>query len=96
MAFHRATERAGLNDVRLHDARHTFTSYQAMSGVQSSGLQALPGHKDARTRQRYSHLSDAYLRSAVNNVVLGGVLPNKARSWHLFSPERSSAFGRIA
>jgi hypothetical protein len=29
------------------------------------------GHKDARMTMRYSHLSEAYLRAAVNGVLLG-------------------------
>lgn len=71
MAFHRAVKRTGLEDLRLHDTRHTFASYQAMSGVQGRGLQALLG-RDPRMTLRYSHLSDAYLK-AVNNVVLGKI-----------------------
>jgi integrase len=71
VAFKRACQRAGIEDFRLHDLRHTFCSYQAMNGVQGRGLQALMGHKDTRMTARYSHLSDAYLREAVNQVVLG-------------------------
>jgi len=71
MAFRRLAKRAGLGGFRLHDLRHTFASHQAMSGVASRGLQVLLGHKDARMTMRYSHLSDSYLRNAVNGVVLG-------------------------
>lgn len=69
--YARACRRAGIEDCRLHDSRHTFASHQAMAGVQSRGLQTLLGHKDPRMTQRYSHLSDAYLRTAVNAVNLG-------------------------
>jgi integrase len=72
MALRRAIKRAGITDFRLHDLRHTFASHQAMNGVQARGLQELLGHKDGRMTTRYSHLSDAYLRDAVNGVVLGG------------------------
>ncbi len=75
MLFRRAAKRAKLEDCRLHDLRHTFASYQAMSGVAGRGLQALLGHKDARMTMRYSHLSDSYLRAAVDGVVLGGETP---------------------
>jgi integrase len=46
MLFVRAARRAGLEDCRLHDLRHTFASYQAMSGMASRGLQSLLGHKE--------------------------------------------------
>ena len=71
MLFVRAAKRASLEDCRLHDLRHTFASYQAMAGVAGRGLQVLLGHKDARMTMRYSHLSDAYLKAAVDSVVLG-------------------------
>jgi integrase len=71
MLFHRAVKRTGIEDFRLHDLRRTFASYQAMSGVAARGLQSLLGHKDPRMTMRYSHLSEAYLRAAVNGVQLG-------------------------
>lgn len=70
-AFRRAAKKAGIDDFRLHDLRHTFASYQAMAGIQSRGLQALLGHKDGRMTMRYSHIADNYLRSAVERVELG-------------------------
>jgi integrase len=72
MLFGRAMKRARIEDFRLHDLRHTFASYQAMSGVAARGLQALLGHRDGRMTMRYSHLSDAYLRAAIDGVVLDG------------------------
>jgi integrase len=71
IAFMRAVRRAGIEDFRLHDCRHTFASYQAMAGIQARGLQTLLGHRDGRMTARYSHLSDAYLKAAVDSVVLG-------------------------
>ena len=69
--FQRAVQRAGLDNARLHDCRHTFASHLAMSGVQQRGLQSLLGHKDGRMTSRYTHLSETYLRTAVDHVVLG-------------------------
>jgi integrase len=88
MAVRRAVKRAGIEDFRLHDARHTFASYQAMSGVQGRGLQALLGHKDGRMTMRYSHLSDAYLRAAINKVNLGNGATESSEKWHLFGTGR--------
>jgi integrase len=94
MLFVRAAKRAGIENVRLRDLRHTFASYQAMSGVAGRGLQVLLGHKDARMTMRYSHLSDAYLRAAVNGVVLGASAGEKpaisAKDGTHLAPEPSS------
>lgn len=73
----RAVRRAGIADFRLHDCRHTFASYQAMAGIQARGLQTLLGHRDGRMTARYSHLSDAYLKAAVDGVMLGRSKPDR-------------------
>jgi integrase len=70
-AFRRAATRAGLADFRLHDLKHTFLSYHAMSGAQPRTLQSLAHHKDPRMTARYAHLSDEYLRNAVDRVQIG-------------------------
>ena len=80
VAFRRACERAKLEDFRLHDLRHTFATHQALAGIQQRGLQALLGHKDTRMTMRYSHLSDAYLRQAVDAVNLGSVATTEAKA----------------
>lgn len=79
IAFMRAVRRAGIEDFRLHDCRHCFASAHAMAGLQGRALQALLGHKDGRMTARYSHLSDSYLRAAVDAVQLGAS-PNSAAS----------------
>ena len=71
VAFGRVVRRAGLADLRLHDLRHSFASYQAMSGLSPRALQELLGHKDARMTMRYSHLSAEFLQQAVNRVEIG-------------------------
>jgi integrase len=68
MAFGRAVRRAGIQNFRLHDLRHTFASYHAMGGVHTRGLQVLLRHKSPAMTARYSHLSESYLREAVEKV----------------------------
>lgn len=94
MLFVRAVKRAGLENAKLHDLRHTFASYQAMAGVASRGLQVLLGHKDARMTMRYSHLSESYLRVAVNGVVLGS--DKKAANGTYLAPEGNEGKAAIA
>lgn len=57
---------AGLDDVRLHDLRHSYASLAAGRGVSLQMIGKLLGHKVAATTQRYAHLTkDA--ASAVND-----------------------------
>ena len=70
-SFGRAVKRSGIEDFHLHDLRHTFASHQAMSGTVGRGLQELLGHRDGRMTERYTHLSDGYLKAAVNGLNLG-------------------------
>jgi integrase len=68
MAFRRACQRAGVEDLRFHDLRHTFGSYLAMAGLNIRTIQQLLGHKDLRMTQRYAHLSAEHLQQAVHRL----------------------------
>src|SRR5262245_11060525 len=48
---------AGLQEVRLHDLRHSFASLAAGRGVSLQMIGKLLGHKVAATTQRYAHLA---------------------------------------
>lgn len=78
VAFERACKRAGINDFRFHDLRHSFASYLTMAGENLRTIQTLLGHKDLRMTMRYSHLSDQTLKEAVYklegfpNFLIGG------------------------
>ncbi len=72
VAFSRACNRAGVEDFRLHDLRHTFASHLRMNGADLHDLQKLLGHSDPRMTSRYSHLSNEHLATAARR--LDGVL----------------------
>lgn len=59
--FGSARIRAGLNDVRFHDLRHTFASWYVQAGGQLETLQRLLGHGSMQMVQRYAYLD---MRSA--------------------------------
>jgi integrase len=61
----RAAKRAGLRGTGPHMLRHTFCSHLAMRGAPASAIQALAGHKDLKTTERYMHLSPAAVESAI-------------------------------
>jgi len=66
---------AGLDDVHLHDLRHSFASILVSSGASLPLIGALLGHTNPATTARYSHLFLDPLREAaerVGAVVAGG------------------------
>lgn len=54
--------------VRVHDLRHNFASHLVSNGVSLQVVGKLLGHTQAATTMRYSHLQDAPLRSAADQV----------------------------
>lgn len=61
-------KRAGLNDVRLHDLRHTYASVAVASGASLPLIGKLLGHASTATTARYTHL-DLDPVAAVNDRV---------------------------
>ena len=51
---------AGLDDVRLHDLRHSYASLAAGRGVSLQMIGKLLGHKVAATTLRYAHLEPVF------------------------------------
>jgi len=64
----RIRKRAALQDVRLHDLRHSFASFLVNSGEDLYEVQKLLGHSNPRTTQRYAHLSRERLARAAEVV----------------------------
>jgi integrase len=67
-SFHSALKRAGVDEFRFHDLRHTFASHLAMRGVPLETIGTLLGHKDPKMTKRYAHLSPASLKAAVTTL----------------------------
>ncbi|MDZ4322494.1 MAG: tyrosine-type recombinase/integrase, partial [Alphaproteobacteria bacterium] len=54
--WRRIRAKVGLDDVRIHDLRHTFASIAASNGLSLPIIGALLGHKQTQTTARYAHL----------------------------------------
>ena len=65
-AFKGAVRRAGIEDFKFHDLRHTFASHAIMRGASLKEVQELLGHRDIKMTLRYAHLSQESKRKAVN------------------------------
>ena len=65
---------AGLDDLRLHDLRHTHASLALRRGENILAIARLLGHRRAETTLKYTHAADAMARDAAETVgaVLGG------------------------
>ncbi|MBN8977224.1 MAG: tyrosine-type recombinase/integrase [Rhizobiales bacterium] len=60
--------RAGLEDLRLHDLRHSFASVGAGAGLGLPVIGKLLGHTQASTTARYAHLDADPVRRAANTI----------------------------
>ncbi len=59
---------AGIEDVRLHDLRHTMASHAVMNGVPVPVVSRLLGHSNVRMTLRYAHLADRDIEAAAERV----------------------------
>ncbi len=64
--WERNRKKAGLDDVRIHDLRHSFASMAIAGGLSLPVIGALLGHSQPQTTARYAHLADDPLRQAAN------------------------------
>lgn len=69
---------AHIEDVHIHDLRHTYASHLVSSGLSLSIVGKLLGHTQASTTQRYAHLADEPLRKAT--VVFGDKLDDLTKA----------------
>lgn len=70
-----AMKKAGIEDFRFHDLRHSAASYLAMNGASLPELAEVLGHKTLQMVKRYSHLSEAHTAGVVarmNQRIFGG------------------------
>jgi integrase len=73
-----ARKYAGLDDVRLHDLRHSYASLCAANGVSLQMIGKLLGHRVVATTQRYAHLARDHV--ATTNDQIGAVMTRAIES----------------
>ncbi|MCY4397552.1 MAG: site-specific integrase [Rhodospirillaceae bacterium] len=66
--WRRIRARAGLEDVRIHDLRHSFASGGLLVGEGLPMIGKLLGHTQVQTTARYAHLANDPVKSAANRI----------------------------
>lgn len=73
-AWQLGLKRAGIEDFRFHDLRHTWASWLIQSGVPLSALQEMGGWESIEMVRRYAHLAPNHLTEHACKIdsLLGG------------------------
>lgn len=69
---------AGLENVRIHDLRHTYASMAVTNGIDLLTVGKILGHTNYQTTERYAHLADDAIRRAsdrVSGMMAGAIAP---------------------
>lgn len=67
-AWEKALVRAGINDFRWHDLRHTWASWHAQNGTTPYALMELGGWSSLEMVEKYGHLGESDLADQAQNV----------------------------
>lgn len=76
--WRRVRKAAGLEDVRIHDLRHSFASFAVGAGVPLALIGGLLGHRSVQTTARYAHIANDPLKQATHLV--GAIFAEKEKS----------------
>lgn len=80
-AWRAALKRAGIEDFRWHDLRHTWATWQRQAGTPTYELQRLGGWRTGAMVERYAHLAPDHLANAAARLdaVTVGYVPATER-----------------
>lgn len=67
-AWYAALERAGIEDFRWHDLRHTWASWHVQAGTGTYELMELGSWSSVEMVQRYAHLDSSHLLEAASRI----------------------------
>ncbi|TFH89790.1 tyrosine-type recombinase/integrase [Vibrio ouci] len=73
---------ANVEDVRIHDLRHTFASYAVLEGYPIPMVSKLLGHKRMSSTLRYAHVNDAQVTQSVEAIgeVIRGIVSEQSEA----------------
>ncbi|MEX2365183.1 MAG: site-specific integrase, partial [Pseudohongiellaceae bacterium] len=68
-AWQQLLKKAGIDNFRFHDIRHTFASKLVMAGVDLYTVKELMGHSTIQMTEKYAHLAPEHKVSAVERLI---------------------------
>ncbi len=80
MAWRKALKRAGIENFRWHDLRHTWASWHIQNGTPHYVLKELVGWESMEMVLRYSHLAPEHLSPYADNRPNREIVTNRSRS----------------
>ncbi len=66
--WRRIRKKAGLDDVRIHDLRHSFASFALAHGATLVEIGKLLGHNQVQTTARYAHLAETIVAQTADRA----------------------------
>ena len=72
MAWYKGLRRAGIEDFRWHDLRHTWASWHVQNGTPLFALQEMAGWETEKMVRRYAHLAVGHLAVYADNLKFHG------------------------
>ena len=66
--WYRVRREAGIEDVRLHDLRHSHASHAVMNSVPVPVVSRMLGHSNVRMTLRHAHLGDREIEAAAERI----------------------------
>ncbi|BCU51228.1 phage integrase [Citrobacter amalonaticus] len=84
-AWKSACKRAGIEDFRFHDLRHTWASWLIQSGVPLSVLQEMGGWESIEMVRRYAHLAPNHLTEHAKQIdsIFNDDVPNMSHEGNM-------------
>ena len=94
--WQRIRRRAGLEDVRIHDLRHSFASGAVMMGESLPMIGKLLGHSQVQTTARYAHLADDPVQAAASRISQNISNQMNANAGEIVTPTDSGHYGDVS
>ena len=81
-AWYKALKRAGIEDFRWHDLRHTWASWHVQGLTPLFALQELAGWETEKMVRRYAHLAAEHLAVYAGNMETHGTITAQPPDFH--------------